>query len=236
MSNLEEAYDRVSTYVETTDRDLFALTRLRRRELQALRDGFGLTTLRYRGPSFEFDPARVWMGKDTLVIGRARRKNAKKVATRARKAQRHCFKKPEILRPYYLSLAMFNRLLAYQEGRCYLCGEAFTDEDFATQDHVVPRAKGGKHAGNILLAHSHCNGLKGDRDPNERELACLAEIKRRFAAEPAPVVEPSDKERRKRAAFKRSMFFAKVKRLTKAAFQFIAHGLSRLLSLGKHRP
>lgn len=43
----------------------------------------------------------------------------------------------------------------------------------ATEDHVYPRAKGGKvesHGGNILLACYRCNNRKGHRAPRVCEL------------------------------------------------------------------
>ena len=42
---------------------------------------------------------------------------------------------------------------------CYLCGHPVD-----WNEHVIPIAKGGKHAwNNVRLAHCHCNSLKGDK-------------------------------------------------------------------------
>lgn len=72
--------------------------------------------------------------------------------------------------------AKYARLRLAQGGCCYLCGFAFSATDLATEDHVMPRSKGGKRAGNILLAHSSCNNAKGNREPLPHELRYLAKI------------------------------------------------------------
>lgn len=59
---------------------------------------------------------------------------------------------------------------------CWICrrpmlfgkGKAL-DDDFATLDHIVPRAKGGKHSlDNLRLAHRACNIRRADRLIGER--------------------------------------------------------------------
>lgn len=63
-----------------------------------------------------------------------------------------------------------------QGGRCYLCQCVFSAHLPTTVDHVLPRARGGRTARNILLACSPCNNAKGDRPPTARELDYLAEV------------------------------------------------------------
>lgn len=72
------------------------------------------------------------------------------------------------------------RLYEAQDGLCGLCGGEMGPHD-ATIDHVVPRAHGGRNAGNVLLAHSKCNEVKGSRPPRASELALLAKVNARLA-------------------------------------------------------
>lgn len=67
-------------------------------------------------------------------------------------------------------------LAELQGGRCYLCGEPFRETDPATEDHVTPRARGGRNDGNLLAAHKSCNARKGDRKPYPCELVYLRAI------------------------------------------------------------
>lgn len=58
-----------------------------------------------------------------------------------------------------------DRLMAAQSGCCFHCGGLMTTEDvnaptFATFEHIVPRAVGGKNHRNRVLAHRHCNMLR----------------------------------------------------------------------------
>jgi 5-methylcytosine-specific restriction endonuclease McrA len=58
----------------------------------------------------------------------------------------------------------------HQKGLCWICGEhmAISDsragsENFATFDHLLPKAQGGTRAQtNLKLAHQKCNNLRGD--------------------------------------------------------------------------
>jgi 5-methylcytosine-specific restriction endonuclease McrA len=59
-------------------------------------------------------------------------------------------------------------LYRLQKKRCFLCG--FKMKRGLTREHVWPRHLGGRDVGNILLAHSHCNGIKADRPPYPCEL------------------------------------------------------------------
>lgn len=46
--------------------------------------------------------------------------------------------------------------------RCTLVWDDPNSEHYATKDHKVPRAKGGKHGRNVTLACRRCNDEKGD--------------------------------------------------------------------------
>lgn len=56
---------------------------------------------------------------------------------------------------------------------CGICGSGIEALDEVTYDHVVPRSKGGGNYGNLVPAHSRCNGEKGDRLPYGCELIML---------------------------------------------------------------
>lgn len=58
------------------------------------------------------------------------------------------------------------RILRIQGRNCYLCGYHMAAP---TREHVVPQSKGGKNAGNILMACQPCNVRKGNRDPHPCE-------------------------------------------------------------------
>lgn len=62
--------------------------------------------------------------------------------------------------PFRNSLPLSRRaLMARDGGRCQYCGK-----DGDTIDHVLPRAKGGKHLWeNVVLACSPCNQKKADK-------------------------------------------------------------------------
>jgi len=60
---------------------------------------------------------------------------------------------------------------------CYLCGHEIDPcignprhPGVKTLDHVKPRAKGGKKAGNLRPAHRICNITKADRTPTKNVL------------------------------------------------------------------
>lgn len=65
------------------------------------------------------------------------------------------------------------RLFDQQDGLCHLCGTLMNllrgratkvGRNFATFDHVIPRAKGGTaHYSNLKLAHRRCNSARNDR-------------------------------------------------------------------------
>ncbi len=52
-------------------------------------------------------------------------------------------------------------IYARDGGVCHLCLEPATRDEYAI-DHVIPLARGGKHArGNVAVAHPECNARKG---------------------------------------------------------------------------
>lgn len=64
-----------------------------------------------------------------------------------------------------------------QSNRCSICGKPFSSRHGPTADHVLARAAGGFNGpGNLLLAHAHCNRVKGDRLPTACELILLVAI------------------------------------------------------------
>lgn len=67
-------------------------------------------------------------------------------------------------------------IAALQDFRCYLCGHEFADVSLATEEHVVPRARGGKTRENILMACQPCNVEKGHREPRPCELLYLRAV------------------------------------------------------------
>lgn len=67
-------------------------------------------------------------------------------------------------------------IAALQGFRCYLCGEEFADVALATEEHVVPRALGGKTRENILMACQPCNVEKGHREPRPCEVIYLRAV------------------------------------------------------------
>ncbi len=53
-------------------------------------------------------------------------------------------------------------MTAYKSAtHCYYCELPFNFTTVKTKDHIIPKSKGGKSAGNIIAACKHCNGQKG---------------------------------------------------------------------------
>lgn len=85
-------------------------------------------------------------------------------------------------RPYRDKIG--SQLWAAQEGRCGCCGEPMAESDQGSNgdlgwslEHVWPRSRYAyAHSGNIILAHRDCNASKGQRDPNDFELAMLDRV------------------------------------------------------------
>jgi len=105
------------------------------------------------------------------------------------------------------------RLTAAQGNRCYLCDKPMASP---TEDHVLPKARGGKNAGNRLMACSPCNNRKAARMPYACELMFLHHINSVVIKRVRPV-EIGDKERRKREAFAEAMSDAKREREAREA-------------------
>lgn len=93
------------------------------------------------------------------------------------------------------------RLYKAQNGLCYLCGKPMAGKSgrgMPTEDHVVPRARGGKNAANRLLAHSRCNGWKHCREPYACELLYLQIVNLQVVYRARAVTPEQASERRAR--------------------------------------
>lgn len=55
-------------------------------------------------------------------------------------------------------------LRAAQNNRCALCGQIFGGGT-PTFEHVVPRHRGGRNYGNLVLTHPRCNMRRADALP-----------------------------------------------------------------------
>ncbi len=65
--------------------------------------------------------------------------------------------------------ALCQLLYAAQQGLCFHCLQPMTAGRRNhrrklgwTRDHVIPRSAGGKHMGNMVLAHHRCNSQRAD--------------------------------------------------------------------------
>lgn len=84
------------------------------------------------------------------------------------------------------------RLITAQEGRCITCfrGISLLDSKGRVRhmnsparpsfDHVHCHARGGRRAGNLLVAHKKCNQKKSDRPPTGCELVWLEVVNARL--------------------------------------------------------
>lgn len=73
-----------------------------------------------------------------------------------------------------------------QRGLCFYCLRpmSLSRNNGAvsyTKDHFIPKIKGGKTNGNIVLAHKVCNNRKGRRYPTVDERVRFSELYRRIA-------------------------------------------------------
>lgn len=91
-------------------------------------------------------------------------------AIQVRKRKIVVVKRAKVSRPL---APIFSKIRAAQENKCYLCGYDLSNPN---QDHVVPKAKGGKNAYNILATHPDCNVSKSDRAPYPCEILYLQAI------------------------------------------------------------
>lgn len=90
--------------------------------------------------------------------------------------------KPKIL-PW--SAPPANLLYAYQNARCFYCNKYVEFiphnggnrlEKGYTIDHLFPRSKGFRKAGNSVIACRACNELKGNRLPSMKEIEKAASL------------------------------------------------------------
>lgn len=141
----------LGSYLDATDAQIIALTRLRRAQLASRR-----WSEKY-GHTIRANPANALHWK-LLAAGR------------------RMIRGPNPPHSRYIPVETVEAIFRAQAGACYLCQRVFTDDDWFTQDHVTPRERGGRDEGNILLAHLLCNEVKDKRLPTATELAYLARI------------------------------------------------------------
>lgn len=76
-------------------------------------------------------------------------------------------------------------LYAYQNARCFYCNKYMefyahsgggAHEKGYTIDHLFPRSKGFRKAGNSVLACRRCNEIKGNRMPKVKEIVKAARL------------------------------------------------------------
>ena len=72
--------------------------------------------------------------------------------------------------------SLVNRLWVVQSGRCFHCGEAMLMGVASnhgrgwSREHIFPVSRGGRNAGNVVLAHRKCNSARGNPEPSEDEI------------------------------------------------------------------
>jgi len=76
-------------------------------------------------------------------------------------------------------------LFIAQKGLCFYCLRPMglsgnNGPTSFTKDHFIPKTKGGKTHGNIVLAHKLCNNLKGRRHPTTDEQVRFSELYRKI--------------------------------------------------------
>lgn len=142
-------------YLDYTDEWLIELTRQRRLEREISQRS--KPCLHYGGAKsiIKFAKAR----PDPVILrGMARR--ARRMIERGAKAQKYLL------------------IFELQGRRCYLCAAPFACIETATDEHVVPKALGGRRVGNILHACADCNNRKANRPPHACEVLYLDAINR----------------------------------------------------------
>lgn len=152
----------MSGYLDFSDADMIALTRQRRLERE------------HRSPS-----KTLYFGGSKSII--AFRENAPPTPLE-RSVRRHG-EKLESQRRRAAEEARahkYRRIYDLQNGCCYLCGEEFSNQSEATDDHVTPKSRGGRRLGNILHACRPCNEEKSHRAPFPCELLYLLAINLRL--------------------------------------------------------
>lgn len=150
------------SFTSITNAEVFAMTRQRRADGHARR----LSDLEAKwGPTVRLYVPQPEYGPDAFLEHEPRRSPYK-----ARPLRKRSKRGPKYDREKCLCI------IQLQDRACYLCHEAFTDDAPPTMDHVWPRARGGKNAGNLLAAHRPCNALKDDRLPTLEEMKYLRQI------------------------------------------------------------
>jgi 5-methylcytosine-specific restriction endonuclease McrA len=163
-------------YCDFTEAELRALTRQRRREAIERRIAAAPPTIRVsaRHPTAEFSLAHVRWADPAKRVLRSIRRHVEKEVIKARRAVVVRYRKPGSRDHGIMPTRVFRTYWRIQGGLCYLCAKPFKEEDWATRDHVIPRALGGSDERNILLACGACNNRKADRPPKPCEMIYLA--------------------------------------------------------------
>lgn len=160
-----------SSYIDTDNADIFALTRERRRARKAW-TACNVGSAKYWGSQEAADRAVERYERWRIE---ARLESA---ATRAAAKAHHITKKTRqaaTMKPAQMpKLAVL--LFELQDGRCYLSGEPFTIMNPPTWEHVLPKSKGGINQRNLLLAGHGPNNAKGNRLPYPCEIIYLDAI------------------------------------------------------------
>lgn len=79
--------------------------------------------------------------------------------------------------------SVYNVQFVLQGERCFYCRTRMLNRVSTragdpgwTEDHVIPRCRGGKRAGNILLACRTCNEMKADMQPKPEWIAAAMDL------------------------------------------------------------
>ena len=85
--------------------------------------------------------------------------------------------------------SVYNVQFVLQGERCFYCRVKLLNraaprhgEPGWTEDHVIPKCRGGKRAGNILLACRACNEAKADMHPKPEWVAAAMDLWERAKA------------------------------------------------------
>lgn len=110
--------------------------------------------------------------------------------------------------------AFIRRLMIAQGQNCFHCDTPMAlilapnecRKNAVTREHVFPHSSTGKGVvNNIVLAHSRCNGKRGDQNPSAAEIAKAARIYKAMRLVPFVPAEQSgiDFSKNKRSAERR---------------------------------
>lgn len=156
-------------FLDFTDADLIALTRQRRLERAAQLEIEEAHT-KARAPTLRLSVTDLQRINPPSGL---KAKPNPRPPTRRRKRPREGFEAARCPHKFW-------RVWDAQAGRCFLCPDDFTPDDWPTWEHVRPRSTGGDRRGNVLLAHSDCNNRKGRRDAYPCEMIFLVAINERL--------------------------------------------------------